>query len=198
MSVRRVLRFFMGVIVAAVILAIVLPFFGVPSSHYLPPAMVYAKATGETRGWVVGKYYAETGNPFHVGMDEYFLNYVFKAPAPGPRGAPPGPMQVYKGTVRVDQNWYDQYKSANSQNEQQVPGNQVIPLPGYSTRVRYETTYPDINGVDATWALTYQNGRSIGAGSNVMSGWLIWAVAAVILGYIAAIVIAGIMKSEDL
>jgi hypothetical protein len=199
MNTTRLLRFALGIIIAAIILAIILPFAGIPSSHYLPPAFVYSKAQGHAKGYVTGKYYAETGNPFIVGTDQYFINYAFKAPAPGPRGGVPGPKQLYTGTVRLDQDTYDEYKPANSQNSSQTPaGNVVIPLPPYPIPITYETTYPDINGVSATWGQTYQNGRNIGAGSAVVSGWMLWVVLSIFLGYFVAMGLASLMKSEEL
>ena len=72
MSVRRILLFLIGVLVAGALLMFLLPFLGVPSSHFLPPSRVYAGAQGEAKGAIVSKYYDETGNPFHVGRPPVF------------------------------------------------------------------------------------------------------------------------------
>ena len=109
MSVRRILLFLIGVLVAGALLMFMLPFLGVPASHFLPPSRVFAGAQGEAKGAIVSKYYDETGNPFHVGDHLYFLNYQFKAHAPPVRGTTaPGPVQIYSGTLRVDKATYDE------------------------------------------------------------------------------------------
>ena len=197
MSFQGILRFFGGVILAGILLALILPFVGVPSSHYLPPAWVYNRATGVTRGYVNGKYYVDSSNPFKIGSINYYLNYTFKAPAPGPAGAP-GPKQIYTGTIRVDQALYDQTGQAQEQGGTKPAAHQVIPEPDYAVHVKYETTYPDISGLTDSWALTYENGRSIGPGSNTLSGWIIWIFVAIFLGYFMAMLLGRFMAREEI
>ena len=197
MSFQAVLRFFLGTILAGILLAIILPFVGVPSSHYLPPAWVYNKAQGVTKGHITGKYYDNTNNPFKVGDLQYFLNYTFKAAAPAGAAAA-GPKQDYTGTIRVDQGTYDQTGPPVPQGSQAPAAKQVIPEPAYLVHIKYEPTDPDINGVTDSWALTYENGRSIGAGSNTVGGWMVWIVVAVFLGYFMAMLLGRFMAREEI
>lgn len=200
MSLSRILRFILGVIIAAVLMGIILPFAGIPSSHFLPPSYVYQKAQGVTRGYVTGKYYEVTANPFHVGKKNYFLNYSFRAHTPPPRGVTqPGPVQTYNATARISRSLYHQYKGQQDLNNGTGPNpKQVVPLRPYPLRIKYEPSYPDINGIDETWAATHQMGRNIGPGSNTFSGWIIYVVAAIILGYLLAMLLETFMKREDI
>ena len=182
MSAARVFRYIVGVIVAAILLAIVLPFVGVPKSHYLPPAWIYPKAQGVTRGYITGKYYDVTNNPFNVGGRQWHVNYQFRAKAPGPNGEPGlGKPQVYYGTILVDKSTYDQVALGEDKNtaDKAIPGTLIPAAAGQIVRVRYETTYPDINGIDESWG-----SRSIGPGSNNLSGWIIWSLVTLFLGYL--------------
>lgn len=180
MSVTRVIRYVLGVICGALFLGFVLPYVGIPSSHFLPPDHVWQRAQGVTRGTLTSKYYDVTQDPFNVGDLQFFVNYQYYAPAPLASGAAKvGKPQLYTGTVRLkDKNTYDhvatppEVKAGDAKAKEQVV---VFPLP---VRVRYEKTYPDISGIDAPWG-----GRSIGAGSNILSGWLLWVLAAFVVGY---------------
>jgi hypothetical protein len=196
MSVRRVLLFLMGLLVAGALMMFVLPFLGIPSSHFLPPSRVYAGAQGEAKGAIVSKYYDETGNPFHVGDHLYFLNYKFRAHTPPVRGtAEPGPVQVYSGTLRVDKDTYDTLPVQDADKNTAFVAKQIIQLDPYPVRVKYEKSYPEINGIEDTWA----NGdRSIGAGSNVLSGWIIWLVVAVFLGWLMMMIFERFGQQENI
>ncbi len=198
MTFQALLRFVLGTILAGILLAIILPFVGVPSSHYLPPSWVYNRAQGTAHGHITGKYYDNTGNPFNVGAQEYFLNYTFKAPAPGPAGQS-GPKQDYTGTIRVIQDTYNKTGSASNTNSTTTPAaQQVIPEPPYPVHIKYDQTYPDINGVTDTWGMDFQNGRNIGAGSNDVSGWIIWVVVSIFLGYFMAMLLGRFMAREEI
>ena len=148
MSVRRVLLFILGTLVAGALLMFLLPLAGIPASHFLPPNRVYLTAKGETRGSVVGKYYDETGNPFHVGDHQYFVNYKFRAHAPPPRGSTvPGPGQDYGGTTRVDKGTYDEFPIREADKNTVFAAKQEIALAPYPVKIKFETSYPEISGI---------------------------------------------------
>ena len=86
LSTARVFRYLVGVILAVVILLAIAAAVrsACPKSHFLPPAVVYAKADGEsdTRAICTAKYYDITGNPFDVGGKQWFLEVQASAPRP--------------------------------------------------------------------------------------------------------------------
>ena len=152
--------------IAAVILVIVLPFVGVPKSRFYPPASVYGSATGRTRGAVTGKQDKQTNDVFHIGLREYYVTYEFITPTN---------KQHYTGTVRVQQSAF-----------QGIAIGQGVP-------VKYETTAPDINGIDLP-----QVGLSVAGASSIFSGWLLWIAAAFILAYVMMLIIEHFGKKEDI
>lgn len=176
MSLNRLARFVVGTLAAAILLSLILPFFGIGKAKFLPPPRVYATAEKITRGVVTGRQNPPSGNPFKVGFHNYFLLYRFSASAPPARGSlSPGPAQTYTGSVRVSQNVYNGVKD------------------GQRVRVRYEKAYPDINGIDAPWG-----GRSVGPGSAFLSGWLLWVGLALIMGYGVMLIIEHFTAKENI
>ncbi len=162
MSVNRVLRYLGGLVIATILLVIILPLAGIVSAKFLPPAIPYASADGKAVGRVTAKEVSATANPFKVGDHVYLFKYEFYAPTPPPRGVTtPGPKQIYQGQARVmDEATYNQIKAG-----------QVIP------KVLYVKVDPDINGIPEL------GGRSVGAGSNILSGWLLFLLLDLALGY---------------
>jgi hypothetical protein len=169
-TLRRVGRFFIGLVIAIVLLGIVLPLIGIPKSHFLPPSWIYKKAEKVTAGRIVKTYSPVTNDPFKVGEHLYFIDYVFQAPDPKT-----GVKQAYNGTVRIaDKGLYTSAKV-----DQRVP-------------IRYEKTYPWINGVDVENA-----GLGCGEGSNILSGWLIWVLVSFVLAYIFGQILGKYGVQED-
>ena len=204
MTAARVIRFVLGVILAAILLMVVLPYVGIPSSHYLPPGIVWGKAQRETgnvtHGTIVTKYYDVTNNPFDVGGRFYFIDYQFKGKVPPAKGAPvkaSPTFQTYNGTVRVPKDAYDKVPTAADQQAvNEVHENTKIPVKaGQFVRVQYELTYPYINGVIFPDAL---NGRNIGEGSGNFTGWLLWVLAALALGYFMMLLLERFAHKENL
>ena len=176
MSVKRIILFIVCVIVAGMLLGVALPLVGIPQSHFLPPAQVYAGAKGRTTGVITGKYREQSGNPLRSGHFWYFLTFTFSARAPQALGEPkPGVVRQYKGSVVVDKSIHDSVQIG-----QRVP-------------VKYETTYPYINGIDDPRA-----GRSSSEGSALLSGWLLWVLATLVLGYALMTFASGFLKPENL
>ncbi|MBV9852657.1 MAG: hypothetical protein JO250_23600 [Armatimonadetes bacterium] len=176
MSVRRVVRFILGVLIAGVLLMFLLPLFGIPASHFLPPGRVYATAKGITWGTITAKRQMPTNNPFNIGGQMYFVDYTFSAPAPPPRGVPTyGSKQPYNGELRVTKEFYDSFNV------------------GDRFHVRYEKTYPWVNGV-----VEAANDRGVGEGSNILSGWLIWLGVTIALGYLLMTLFERFGKQEDI
>ncbi len=185
MSVNRVLRYLGGLIIASVLLFLILPFVGVAQAKFLPPPLVYAKAAGSAYGVITKKEVSPTANPFKTGEHVYLLDYKFKAAPMAARGLVPlGPKQVYNTQIRVDSDvWGD---PDNPQKSGMQPGQMV--------HVKYETTYPDVNGIDKP-----DLGRGCGAGSNIVSGWLLFVLLDLVLGYgIMALVLERFGRQEDI
>lgn len=170
MSLNRVMRFLGGFLIASVLLFVALPFVGIPPSKFLPPNLAYTKATGSAWGRVTKKEVQPTGNPFKVGDHIYLVDYQFHAPDPLTRGeTKPGPKQLHSGQIRVDESvWGD----ADN------PGKSGI-QPGQYVHVKYETNYPDISGIDRP-----DLGRGCGPGSNILSGWILFLVLDLVLGFL--------------
>lgn len=175
MSLNRVFRYLGGLILATILLAVVLPLVGIPQAKFLPPSLAYAKAAGVARGTITKKEVQATANPFKVGDHVYLLDYTFYAPPPLVRGeVKPGPTQAYQGQIRVDQALWgdaDQPRKSGIQ-------------PGAIVRVRYEKTYPEISGIDYP-----EVGRGCGPGANILSGWIVFLVFDLALGYLLMMVV---------
>ena len=185
MSVNRVLRFLGGLFLATVLLVLLLPFAGIPQSKFLPPFVAYSKATGSAVGVITKKEVAPTVNPFKTGDHIYLLDYKFKAPDPPLRGqVKPGPKQVHNAQIKVDAaTWGDMENPLKS-------GIQVNDL----VHVKYETTYPDINGIDKP-----DLGLGCGPGSNILSGWLLFVLLDLVLAYgIMALILERFGRQEDI
>lgn len=178
MSVNRVLRFLGGLIIATLLLVLVLPFAGIPQSKFMPPPLVYAKAEGKASGKITGKEISPTANPFKVGDHIYLVSYKFQARPPLVKGQlKPGPYQVYTGTVRVnDEGTYN-----------------ALQIGGYIPAIKFEKTYPDINGIDDP-----NGGRSAGAGSNILSGWLLFVLLDLAIAYGFMTLLERFGRQEDI
>lgn len=198
MNLRRFLRFLIGLVVAVILLTIILPHVGVPTSRYLPPTLVYQKATGIVTGQVTNKDDQPSNNPFRIGDRIYFIYYTFSAPKVDQKiDLPQVPVQPandkpkkkqyikkpkleymdYTGEIRVEKAAFDAYKV------------------GDGISVRYEKTYPWVNGVDP---VNGGMGVGVGEGSNILSGWLVWAGVAIVLGALIAAAISYFSEKEDL
>jgi hypothetical protein len=151
-----------------------LPLVGIPRSKFLPPASVYANAKGETIGTITQKRRETTNNPFDVGGKMYFLDYTFYAKPVWPEGVV-GAKTQYGGTLRVDQSVYDGVQE------------------GGPLHVKYEKSYPWINGVTDE-----DLGRSVGEGSNVLSGWILYVIASVILAFFIMMILERFGRREDI
>ena len=170
MSLNRVMRYLGGLLLASILLIILLPLVGIPQSKFLPPSLAYAKADGTATGVITKKEVQPTANPFKVGDHVYLLDYKFKAPDPPLRGqTTPGPKQIHTSQIRVDGSvWGD----ADQPTKSGVQPDQLV-------RVSYVKSYPDINGITGPVDL----GRGCGPGSNILSGWLLFLLLDLVLGY---------------
>jgi hypothetical protein len=175
-NVRSILRLVIGIALAAILLSVALPYIGIPRSHLLPPGMVYAGARGKTQGIIVSKRTRGTPNPFRVGLVVYLLEYQFAAKTPANLGeSQPGKIKRYRGVSQVEKGVWDAFSEGN-------------PVP-----VRYDPTHPDICGIDLRGA-----GRSEVEGSAPVSGWLMYVVAALILGYMLTPLLERILPRGDM
>src|SRR5690348_2487273 len=124
MTVKGLVRYVIGVVLAVLLLSIVCPLIGIPRAQLFPPPFIYGNATGRTKGIVTNKRTAPTSNPFHVGEHMSLIDYSFQAPYTplflGPQKSEPN--HVYTGTVKVANEDYGHFAIG-----------QVVP-------VNYETT----------------------------------------------------------
>lgn len=178
MSAKSILRFLIGLFIALTLFSFLLPAAGIPRAQMIPPPFVYTNAKGKATGYVTKIYARGTADPLGVaeGKQDYLVDYQFRAPAWVGLGAPKGDGKntLYKATVGVKQGTYESVKVG-----QQVP-------------VKYEVTYPHINGINLPGF-----GRSHVDGSAIVSGWLLWFGAAVLVGYMLAPLIQRIALRED-
>ena len=174
MSGKRIIRFFISLVIALVIVPVILPFVGVPRSHFLPPQWVYAQAKGQASGVVLSERYSMSNDPFQVGLKLFFIDYVFLAKPPTPI---PGvkKYQHYYGEVEVGKDLYDK---AN---------------PGQAAPIKYEVTYPDINGIDYDGAGLGCNGPN-----NILGPWLIWIGLIFVVAVIILLIIERVSAKEDI
>ena len=184
MSLNRVMRYLGGLILASILLVVILPLAGIPASKFLPPNLAYAKANGSATGVITKKEVQATANPFKVGDHVYLLDYKFKAPDPPLRGqTQPGPKQVHTNQVRVDESVWGDADHPSSSGAQ----------PNDLVRVTYDKTYPDINGVTGPVDL----GRGCGPGSNILSGWLLFLLLDLVLGYAIMMLVLERMGAKE-
>ncbi|MGO8674200.1 MAG: hypothetical protein ACLQVD_22905 [Capsulimonadaceae bacterium] len=198
MSGKKLFHYLCGLVVATVLLAVCLPFFGVPQTHYLPPNMVYSKAAGVTGGKITDRHNVPSSDWFHIGDRWYYLDYTFTAPevinksilTPKPQPTNGESAEhlakveayeeahpkniVYTGEVQVDHDTYHQFQLGNF------------------VTVRYEKAYPQVNGLDKPPV-----GLGRGDGSNFWGGWLIWPAAAIIGGWLVMVLIEQFTGKED-
>lgn len=162
MTVKSSVRFLIGILLAALILTIGVPYVGIPRAQLYPPPYIYASAAGKTQGTITKKYQRETSDPFHVGDKLNYVDYQFEAPyTPIFLGDQKSdPHKVYTGTAQIKNDDFAHYNEGDT-----VP-------------IKYETTYPVISGIDSPYG-----GMNGARGSGLISGWIGWAIATVILGY---------------
>jgi len=183
MSAARIFRFILGTIVAVALLVGLVPLAGITRDKLLPPAVGYGEANKLARGVITRKYATPTANPFKVGDHIFMFDYQFVAPSPDAMQAGrPNATETYKGALRIEQNIYGDESTGKGGVYEGMP-----------LRVKYDPAYPWINGIDADWG-----GRSVGEGSNILSGWLIWVVVALILGYLFMMLFERFAKTENI
>jgi hypothetical protein len=175
MSAKSILRYAIGLALAALLVIGLLPSVGIPRSQILPPPVVFNGAKAKAQGVITEKKEEATSNPFRVGDMVYWIYYDFQATAPPLLfDQEAGKKRIYKGMVSVKKEYWDQLQ------------------PGAIVPVRYEKTYPVINGLDGK-----EGKRSMAQGSGLLSGWLLYMVLIAVLGYIIAPLLERIMLREN-
>jgi hypothetical protein len=172
MSGKRIIRFFIGLVIALVILPIGLPLVGVPKSHFLPPMWVYAQAKGTTQGQIINYRYSLSNNPFMVGTKLFFMKYQFRAKPPV---GDTRKMQMYYGEAQVPQEIYHNVNVGD-----------VCPI-------RYEQTFPELNGIDTTTV-----GQGCNGPNNVLGPWLVWPALAIFLAIVFMLILDRVGAKEDI
>jgi hypothetical protein len=172
MSGKRIIRFFIGLVLALAILPLVLPLFGVPRSHFLPPAWVYAQAKGQAQGKVIAERYSLSNNPFEVGTRLFFVTYEFRAKPPT---GDTRHLQMYYGEIEVNKDAYD----AENVND--------------LVAIKYELTYPVVNGIDAVGG-----GQGCNPPNNILGPWLGWLVLVLFIAVAFMLIFDRIGAKEDI
>lgn len=168
MSGKRIIRFFLGLLISVATVPFILPLFGVPRSHYLPPMWVYNAATGTAGGIVTDKHSEASNDPFRIGDRLYFVDYKFSARPPTKTAqGDPNHMQDFTGEIMLEHETYHNI------------------LVGQPAPVKYEITYPDINGINSA-----NGGEGCTPPNTIRGPWLIW------LGLMIAVAV-GIMLIFD-
>jgi hypothetical protein len=179
----RLLRYLVGLIIAVILLILILPHVGVPTTRFVPPPWLYQQAGSLTPGQVTNKRDEQTNDPFQIGKRLYFLDYTFDAP---PIDQPDSKKTVsYNGEVRCDEDMYQHFEVRNQ------------------IEVKYLKSYPWINGVEEKRYLGPGDvvsgpGLGCGEGSNILSGWLIWVGVALVAGYLVMVVIDQFARKQDI
>jgi len=175
MTTKSLLRLLIGCAIAACLIIGILPSVGLPRAQILPPPMIYGQATGKTYGYVTKKKVEDSPNPFESGVKVFRVDYRFRATVPPNLGAKKvGKQEVYTGRAYVERGLYD--------------GLQV----GAQVPVKFEKTYPVINGINVKGGE-----RSTEQGSGLLSGWILYAIAIVVLGYCIAPLLERVMLREN-
>lgn len=178
MTLKSILRFIIGFIIAVLILSVAVPYVGIPKAQLYPPPYVYKNATGKATGYVTKVYKVPSADPMGTaeGVQDYLVDYQFRAPAWVGLGAPKGQGKntLYKATVGVKQEISSQTKV------------------GAAVPIKYEKTYPPINGINLPGY-----GRSFTDGSGIYSGWILWFLGALVLGFLIAPLLQRIFLRED-
>jgi len=172
--IKRLFLYVICFIASCVILSLVLPYAGIVKAKFLPPTWVYRKADQQVSGRITKTYSVQTNDPFHVGDRIYFWDYTFYAKEIPPGKTKPQLVQYY-GEVRVEKESFDKRQENDT------------------VLVRYEKTYPWINGLDNP-----PIGLGCGEGANILSGWLIWLGVAAVVGFIFLGLVTYFMPKEDL
>lgn len=174
MLIRKLFLYVICLALAILATGFVLPYAGVNRAHYLPPSWVYKDADGQASGQITNTYSSPTGDPFHIGDHDYFWDYGFYAKEMDPVKNKAVLVPI-TGEVRVDKESYD---------AEEV---------GHTVVVRYEKTYPWINGLD-----TPPIGLGCGPGSNILSGWLIWLGVAAIVAFVFLAILEHFLPKQDI
>jgi hypothetical protein len=180
MSSKSILRFLIGFVIAVCLMSFIVPLAGIPRAQMFPPPFVYSNAKGKATGYITKVYDVASADPFgvSVGKRDYLVDYQFRAPAWVGLNAPKGEGKntLYKGRVGIRQ---DDYEKAKQRVNTQVP-------------VKFDPTYPPINGIDLPGF-----GRSHINGASISSGWIIWFMVALLIGFMIAPLLQRIFLRED-
>jgi hypothetical protein len=194
MNAVKIMRFFLGWFIALVLLLIILPHVGVPQERFMPPSKVYANATGHAQGVVINKYTKPSVNPFHTEDRMNFLDYEFSV-------APPAAAGVGLNS--------DAKNKANKKSENPTKAKNLITLKsttlvqglfyeqtekGDAVQVRYEKTFPEINGIENPQA----GQASVGPNVWYSMHWLRWVGLSLVLGYFIMTIIDRFATRQDL
>ena len=162
MTSKGILRYAIAVVILCLLLSIVLPFFGIPRTAIVPPPLDYLQASGTTTGYIIKRDRAPTNNLFHVGDENFFIRYQFRAPALPPPGQHVAltPTAVYKGHAQVDQSFHDAAKIGDT-----VP-------------VKFDPINPAISGLNVKGG-----GRNVDGDGSLLGWWIAWELGILAVAY---------------
>ena len=177
MTTKGIFRYLISIFILMVVLSIALPLAGIPRQVIIAPPLAYLQAGGTTSGYVTSKDTSPTANVFHVGDKDFFVRYRFKGPALPPMGqhvVAPGATAVYLGHAQVSEAFYGT-----------AAAGQTVP-------VRFEPGDPVINGISAPGG-----GRNGDGAASIVSAWVLWDIAILVVAYPLAMLLERIMLRES-
>jgi hypothetical protein len=190
------MRFFIGWVIALILLAMILPHVGVPQERFMPPSRVYSLAQGKANGNIVNKYTKETTDPFHPGDRVNYVDYEFKVVPPAPPVIGFGAESDAKTKANKKSDNPTKAKDYISLESTVVVGNKLYDNAekGKSVPVRYEKTFPEINGIDD------EEGGQACVGPNLWYSWhwLRWVGLSLVLGYVIMLLIDRFAVKQDI
>lgn len=177
-----IIRLFIGLILASILMGVVLNYLKVPQDVYLPAPMSYSAATSKTVGVVTKTEDLGYTDHWWAGMDEeYYVDYTFQptTKVTGPNGKVksvigPG---YWSNSVRISQIDYDDWNKT-------LKDNQKPPI-----EVNYDPLNPSINGVASTEGV-------FGRSSGLMGIWILYFIGLIIVAVLIGEALKRWIKSE--
>ncbi len=176
MTSKGILRYAIAVVILCLLLSIFLPFVGIPRTAIVAPPLDYLQAGATTTGYIVKRDRAPTANVFHVGDENFFLWYQYRAPALPPLGqhVPLTKTAVYKGHAQVDASVHDAAKIGDT-----VP-------------VKYDINNPVISGINVKGG-----GRNVADEGSLLGWWILWGLGILAVAYPLAMLLERLFLRES-
>ncbi len=173
---KTVVRYIIAFVIVVLAMALILPLVGIPRGMMFPPPFVYSNATGRTKGVVAKKHKEASSNPFRVSQYNAYIDLEFRAPyKPVLFGdSKSDDNKLFTGKVPVTDDSYGKFQVG-------------MPVP-----VKYDKDYPPVCGIDMK-----EGGPAFLGPANLLSGWLIFFLIAIVLGHVVSPFLERLMLRES-